>query len=183
MEERQPGSGGLTGLLVVATLVASAPWTGAAAQDGQPPAEIRAVIEGTWELIEWHVGDRVLQPPEMDGRWMVHDGMVMAIRHRDGADGFESTAGYGAYRWGPMSWTYGYRRSEDLRGPSAAEATLRVTDSDPIPMRTFQITRDGDHLILEDADRVLRWDYDVPGRTFLLIGRDGRTIRKYRRVD
>ena len=81
----------------------------AGAQDAQPPPEVRAVIEGTWELIEWHVGDQVLRPPAMEGRWMVHDGLVMATRHRDGPDGFESTAGYGAYRWGPTTWTYGYK--------------------------------------------------------------------------
>jgi hypothetical protein len=48
------------------------------AQEGMPPADVRAVIEGTWELTEWHVGDVVVRPPEIEGRWMVHDGHVMA---------------------------------------------------------------------------------------------------------
>lgn len=39
------------------------------AQDGMPPAEVRAVIEGTWELTEWHVGDVVVRPPEIAGWW------------------------------------------------------------------------------------------------------------------
>ena len=164
-------------LLGVALLIASPPST--AAQTGQVPDEVRAVVEGTWELVEWHVGDRVLRPPETEGRWMVHDGLVMATRHRDGHDGFESTAGYGTYTWGPTTWTYGYDRSADRRGPTADDAPLRVT---VIPQRTFAITREGDHLILEDADHTLRWDYDIPGRTFLLMGRDRRVIRKYKRV-
>ncbi len=151
-----------------------------AAQDGAPPVEIRAVIEGTWELVEWHVGDRVLRPPEMEGRWMVHDGLVMATRHRDGPDDFESTAGYGEYRWGPMTWTYGYERSEDLRGPSPEDVQLTVTGSDPIRMSTFRISRAGDMLVL-DGER-LRWEYDVPGRTFVLKTSGGRTIRKYRKI-
>ena len=50
-------------------------------------------------------------------------------------------------------------------------------------MRTFEITREGDHLILEDADQVLRWDYDIPERTFLLMGHNRQIIRKYRKVD
>ncbi|MDP7693470.1 MAG: hypothetical protein QGG89_16655, partial [Vicinamibacterales bacterium] len=79
---------------VVATLGVTAHPARLVAQDSQPPAEVRAVIEGTWELIEWHVDGRVLRPPEMDGRWMVYDGLVMATRHREGPDGFESTAGY-----------------------------------------------------------------------------------------
>ena len=149
-----------------------------AAQD-QPPEEVRAIVEGTWRLVEWHVGDRILRPPETEGRWMVHDGWVMAIRHRQGADGYESTAGYGPYRWGAASWTYGYERSEGRRGPTPEAAPLRVTES---PLRTFEITREGDHLILEDADRTLRWDYDVPGRRFTLMGRDRRVIRVYERL-
>ena len=152
-----------------------------AAQDDAPPADVRAVIEGTWELIEWHVGDVVLRPPEMEGRWMVHDGLVMATRHRNGPDGFESTAGYGEYRWGAMTWTYGYERSEDLRGPSPDEVTLAVTGSNPIRMRTFRISRQDDMLVLEGE--TLRWEYDVPGRTFVLkTAGGGRTIRKYAKV-
>ena len=70
------------------------------AQDDQPAEDIRAIIEGTWELIEWYVDGQILRVPEMDGRWMVHDGMVMATRHRDGVSGYETTAGYGRYNWG-----------------------------------------------------------------------------------
>lgn len=164
--------------LVAAAVLGAQP---AAGQTSAPPADVRAVIEGTWELVEWHVGDRVLRPPDMEGRWMVHDGLVMAIRHRNGPDDFESTAGYGEYRWGPMTWTYGYERSEDLRGPSPGEADLTVTGSDPIRMRTFRIARQGDLLVLDGE--TLRWEYDVPGRTFVLKTSGGRTIRKYRRVD
>ena len=152
----------------------------AAAQEEAPPADVRKVIEGTWELVEWHVGDQVLRPPEMEGRWMVHDGLVMATRHRNGPDDFESTAGYGEYRWGPTTWTYGYERSEDLRGPSLEEVELSVTASDPIRMRTFRIHREGDMLVLDGE--TLRWEYDVPGRTFVLKTSGGRTIRKYRKV-
>ena len=111
---------------------------------------------------------------------MVHDGLVMATRHRNGPDDFESTAGYGEYRWGPMTWTYGYERSEDLRGPSRDAVELTVTGSDPIRMRTFHVSRDGDMLVLDGE--TLRWEYDVPGRTFLLKTSGGRPIRKYRKV-
>ena len=145
-----------------------------------PPDEIRAIIEGTWKLVEWHVDGRILRIPEMSGRWMVHDGVVMATRHRQGTDGYESTAGYGTYRWGATSWTYGYQRSEDRVGSSGDEATLRVSQ---IPMRTFEIRRVGDRLILEDRLKTLRWEYDISAGTFLLQGRNQQPIRKYRRID
>ena len=150
------------------------------AQDDQPAEDIRAIIEGTWELIEWYVDGQILRPPEMDGRWMVHDGMVIATRHRDGISGYETTAGYGRYHWGATSWTYGYDRSEDRSGTTTDDASLRLR---MIPMRTFEITRDGEYLILEDAEATLRWEYNIAEDTFLLMGRDRQPIRRYRRVE
>ena len=163
----------------IATVMLAVPQA-AHAQEGRPADEVHSVIEGTWELVEWHVGEQILRPPEMEGRWMVHDGLVMAIRHRNGPDDFESTAGYGEYRWGPTTWTYGYERSEDLHGPVPGDVDLRVSGSSPIRMRTFQIQRDGDMLILDGE--TLRWEYDIPNRTFLLKRATGETIRKYRKV-
>ena len=55
-----------------------------------------------------------------------------------------------------------------------------MTGSDPIRMSTFRISREGDMLVL-DGER-LRWEYDVPGRTFMLKTSGGRPIRKYRKV-
>lgn len=165
--------GGIAALLCV---LAGFPATG----QESPPDEVRAVIEGTWDLVEWHVEGRILRPPEMNGRWMVHDGIVMATRHRQSEDGYESTAGYGTYSWGATTWTYGYDRSEDRLGSSPTETTLRVSE---IPMRRFEITQQGDLLILEDRDSTLRWEYDISSKTFLLLGRDRQPIRKYRRID
>ena len=152
----------------------------ATAQSDKPADELQSVVEGTWVLIEWHVNGRVLRPPEMDGRWMVHDGMVMATRHRDGVDGYESTAGYGRYQWGQNTWRYGYDRSEDRQGDTAGTAVLQVRE---VRQRTFNITKEGDHLILKDNARTLRWDYDLGEDTFLLIGPERRPIRRYRRLD
>ena len=120
----------------IATVMLAVPQA-AHAQEGRPADEVHSVIEGTWELVEWHVGEQILRPPEMEGRWMVHDGLVMAIRHRNGPDDFESTAGYGEYRWGPTTWTYGYERSEDLHGPVPGDVDLRVSGSSPIRMRNL----------------------------------------------
>lgn len=167
--------------VVAVTLTAALGSTPLHAQDRIPPAEVRAVIEGTWELTEWHVGDVVVRPPEMEGRWMVHDGHVMAIRHRNGPDDYHSTAGYGEYRWGPDTWTYGYERQEDWRGPTPDSAELALSGSIPIGMREHRIRRDGNMLILESD--ALRWEYDIPGRTFLLLGATGQPIRRYRKVD
>jgi hypothetical protein len=163
----------------------------AATQDGRPPTHVRAVIEGTWRLVEWYSDGEILRSPDMEGLWMVYDGHVMATRHRTGPAGpnaFESTAGYGSYRWGAMTWTYGYERSEDLRGASAREAALSVTHELP-DMRAYDLTFEGDFLVLRDVRGVgLRWDYDLVNNTFVLgpMDEDGelrQVLRKYRRVE
>ena len=60
----------------------------------EAPAELRSLLEGTWELVEWHVDGEVLRPPEAGGRWSNHDGVVVATFHRETAGGFESFVGY-----------------------------------------------------------------------------------------
>ena len=109
---------------------------------------------------------------------MVHNGIVMAIRHRDGPKSFESTAGYGEYKITPTEWIYGYERSEDAAGPTAAEAKLRVRVTKPIPMLAWKIKREGSKLILERENS--RWEFE--GRYFTLMS-SGQVIRKYRRVE
>ena len=65
-------------VLVVSTLAFFAAANHATAQDGQqPPREIRETIEGTWELLEWHVNGEVVRPPQMEGRWMANDGTII----------------------------------------------------------------------------------------------------------
>jgi hypothetical protein len=142
-------------------------------------AELRAILEGTWELEEWHADGHVMRPPQMTGRWMVHDGVVMAIRHRDGPKSFESTAAYGAYRITATEWIYGYERSEDTTGPTASDAKLRVRVTVPIPMLVWKIKREGSKVLLE-RDQSIRWEFDGP--VFTLYAADGLVLRKYRKL-
>jgi len=153
----------------------------AVAQNGssQAPADIRAILEGTWHLVEWHVDGTVMRPPEMTGRWMVHDGVVMAIRHRDGPKSFESTAAWGEYRITATEWIYGYERSEDSTGPTAAESKMRVRITKPVPMLEWTIRREGGKLFLE-RPKSIRWEFDGPW--FTLYGADGKVLRKYQKV-
>jgi hypothetical protein len=148
------------------------------AQSGAP-ASAKAILEGTWTLEEWHVDGQIMRPPEMTGVWMVHDGRVMAIRHRDGPTSFESTAAYGAYRITSDEWIYGYERSEDTTGPTSAAAQLRVRVTLPIPMQAWKIKREGAKLFLE-RENSIRWEFDGP--SFVLYAPDGHVLRKYRKV-
>ncbi len=143
------------------------------------PTDVGSVLEGTWDLEEWHAEGQIMRPPQMTGRWMVHDGVVMAVRHRDGPKSFESTAAYGEYRITATEWIYGYARSEDMTGPTASEARMRVRVTVPVPMVAWKIKREGSKVILE-REKSIRWEFDGP--VFNLFGADGQLIRKYRRL-
>jgi hypothetical protein len=40
-------------------------------------ATVRSIVEGTWVLEEWNVEGASLHPPQADGRFSLHDGVVM----------------------------------------------------------------------------------------------------------
>jgi hypothetical protein len=143
------------------------------------PADVRRVLEGTWTLEEWHADGQIMRPPEMTGRWMVHDGIVMAIRHRNGPKNFESTAAYGEYRITADEWIYGYERSEDTLGPTVDDAKMRVRVTLPIPMQAWKIIRKGPVLVLE-REKSIRWEFDGP--IFTLFAANGQVLRKYRKI-
>lgn len=160
--------------LVLAPLLLAGQRADISAQ-GQAPADVRALLEGTFELEEWHLDGQVLRPPEVGGRWSNHDGVVIAIYHRSGLKGFESFSGYGTYKMDASTWSYGYERVEVANGPLADQA--KVTVRPAAPANTFKISREGGKVILERPND--RREYDATSFTFMP---NGRTLRKYRRL-
>ncbi len=147
----------------------------AMAQEAEAPAELRSLLEGTWELVEWHVDGEVLRPPQAGGRWSNHDGVVVATFHRETADGFESFVGYGTYQMDAANWSYTYERVQTASGPSPAEAAVTVrSGGEP---RRFTIVREGDAIVLEGTND--RREY--AGGYFSYMP-NGRLLRKYRKV-
>ena len=150
------------------------------AAEKAPSAELKKIFEGTWNLVEWPAEGKIVTPPEMDGRWMIHDGIVMAVRHRNGPMSFESSADYGAYTFTDTEWSYGYERQVLSKGPTAAEAKTTISEFHPIKMRTYKIAHQGKKLVLTATDNPSRWEFDGP--YFSVIGADGSLIRKYKKI-
>ena len=160
-------------VIVSAGLLAPA---AAVAQQAEAPGELRSLLEGTWELVEWHVDGEVLRPPQAGGRWSNHDGVVVATFHRESAAGFESFVGYGTYEMDASNWSYTYERVQTASGPSSGEAPVTVR-SGGAPRR-FTIVRDGDAVILEGTND--RREYADGYFSYMP---NGRLLRKYRKVD
>lgn len=164
-------------LLIAAALFIGAPQAIAA---DAPPPELLKVLEGVWSLEEWHTDGVVMRPPEMTGRWMVRDGVVMAVRHRNGPKDFESSGDYGEYKITATEWIYGYKRNQLARGPTAETAKTTVTWNEKIPMRTFKISREGAKIILT-PEMGGKWEFEGP--FFTLFNANGTVLRKYKRVN
>ncbi len=137
----------------------------------------RSVIEGTWQLEEWHVNGEVLKPPQADGRWSNRDGVVLFVLHRnDGANAI-STVGYGTYQMDESMWSYRYDRMETSTGPVGGPAKVTVTQP-ARQMRSFKISRQGSKVVVEGEGDDRR-EYD--GLFFTLFQKD-KIVRKWRRV-
>jgi hypothetical protein len=141
----------------------------------QAPADLRAALEGTWQLDEWHVNGQVLRPPQADGRWSNHDGVVLFVLHR--ADTAESTMGYGVYTMTADTWGYRYTRTQTTSGPLAGPVKFAVVKPQP-EMRSFKIRRAPGKVILEGAGEDRR-EYEGPFFTFT---QKGQIVRRWRRV-
>lgn len=160
--------------MTLALLLVAGQQAGDARQAGAP-AEVRALLEGTWELEEWHVDGEILRPPQVGGRWLNHDGVVTANFHRQSGGSFESFAGYGTYEIGATTWAYTYLRIQTARGNAPEDATVTVRTG--LPTRSFALTQHGNTILLEAPDD--RREYDAETFTF---APGGRVLRKYRKV-
>jgi hypothetical protein len=138
------------------------------------PADLQAALEGTWQLEEWHVDGKVLRPPQADGRWSNHDGIVLFMLHR--ADSAESTMGYGVYEMTADTWSYRYARTQRMGGPLAGPFTIGVQP--PGEMRAFKVRRAPGKVILEGGANDTR-EYEGPFFTFF---QNGQILRKWRRT-
>ena len=169
-------------LVLVRVLVVSAalsvlfgaPERATSAQSAAPP-DLRAALEGTWQLEEWHVGGQVLRPPQADGRWSNHGGVVLFTLHRFGTA--ESNMGWGVYEMTADTWGYRYLHIQTTSGP--AEGPFKVNVTKPAAeMRWFKIQREPGKVVLLGAGDDRR-EYEGPFFTFF---QKGQVVRKWRRI-
>jgi hypothetical protein len=146
-----------------------------AAPQSAVAADLRAALEGTWQLDEWHTDGKVLKPPQADGRWSLHDGVVIFTVNR--ADSAESSVGYGEYKMDARTWSYRYMRMQRTSGSPSGPVTMTVTPQPP-EMRSFTIARGpGGKVTLESPDA--QHEYEGP---FFTLRQKGQIVRKWRRV-
>jgi hypothetical protein len=157
-----------------ATSILFASGTPARSAQSAAPADLRAALEGTWQLEEWHVGGQVLKPPQADGRWSNRDGVALFTLHRTGTA--DSNMGWGVYEMTADTWGYRYLHMQNTSGPIGGPFKVNLTQ--PAPMRWFKIRREPGKVVLEGAGDDRR-EYEGPFFTFM---QKGQIIRKWRRI-
>jgi hypothetical protein len=153
-------------------LTIAVPQSSAAPQHSVPP-DLRAALEGTWQLEEWHADGKVLKPPQADGRWSLHDGVVIFTVHR--GDTAESSIGYGEYKMDATTWSYRYARMQRTSGPVGGPITISVTP--PGEFRSFAIKRRPGKVTLDSPGA--QHEYEEP---FFTLRQKGQIVRKWRRI-
>lgn len=66
-------------------------------------------VQGVYVLEEWHKEGRVFRPPQVEGRFVLQDGMIMTVLHnRIQAPNQTALLVYGSYVFDSTTFTYGY---------------------------------------------------------------------------
>ena len=128
----------LSALLLLSVLPASA---------ADKLSEIRSKIEGTYELIEWDDAGVKLTPPEVAARYVIRDGKVTWIAHKNAGGKLVSNAQYGDYVLGENVFAYGYGEwleviVEDGQTRVSREPKAEMKSLTLPTMRTFTLTLD-----------------------------------------
>jgi hypothetical protein len=134
-------------------------------------------IEGTWRLAAHRSGRDVLRPPQADGFFSVHDGIVLFQLRRVLGDTVFEFYGSGEYSGAGGRFSYGYdRRVSVTRRPTGVEVRNVIPFAGP---RLFQAPPRGRGSRFE-ADSG-RYVFEVLGDT-LLYSEDGSWLRRWIRV-
>lgn len=164
----------LSALLVLCALPAAA---------ADKLTEIRSKIEGTYELIEWDDAGVKLTPPEVAARYIIRDGKVTWISHKNANGKLMSNALYGDYVMGENVFAYGYGEWLEV---VVEEGQTRVS-RDPKPdmksltlptMRTLTLTLENG--VVHAVGGTTRFEFRDDGMT--QTNTNSGYARKYKRV-
>jgi hypothetical protein len=100
-----------------------------------PDARARQRIEGSFELEEWKAGDKLLHPPQIEGRFSLHNGIVLFMTMRKDVAIPETSVGYGTYHFEPGLFTYGYSYVETVQPDAQGILSRRVSPPSTMPLK------------------------------------------------
>lgn len=140
--------------------------------------EVKAKVEATWILEEWHMKGEVVRPPKVDGRFVIHDNVFeVMLLNRAGEEPW-SYYGFGKYTLDASAFSMGFEETSFFK-----ESTSGVSVSRKLTwggeMKSFALDMENNQLHMRTADGGL--ELIVEGNS-LIYKQGGEIARIYRRA-
>ncbi len=139
--------------------------------------EVKAKIEGTWILKEWHIKGQVVSPPKVEARFIVHDNALELLMLNRAGEKPWYWYGYGKYTLDASTFSMGFDEAAFF-----IESTSGITVSHKLPwegMKSFGIGKVNNQLHMGPSDD--NYEIIADGNT-LIYKKDGKILRTYRRA-
>ena len=139
--------------------------------------EVKAKIEGTWILEEWHIKGQVVSPPKVEARFIVHDNALELLMLNRAGEKPWYWYGYGKYTLDASTFSMGFDEAAFFM-----ESTSGITVSHKLPwegMKSFGIGKVNNQLHMGPSND--NYEIIVDGNT-LIYKKDGKILRTYRRA-
>jgi hypothetical protein len=146
------------------------------ADDSLP--KIKAAIDGAYILKEWHINEKIFEPPLVEGRIVFLNGTVVSVLINDtNGDRKFTVALFGSYQLSQTSFSYRYDNSSIF-----VQTATSITESHNPPFegtREFDITQDGTTISLQSrSSERASFIFDAEGQKY---SEGGKLVRVWRR--
>jgi hypothetical protein len=138
---------------------------------------IRAVIDGVYALQEWHIDNGVFHPPQVEGRFTLLNGAVVAVIHNRIEEANRKTiVSYGNYVLTAKEFSYRY---EDAAVFTQTSSGITVSNK-PFweGMRSFDVSREGETVRFLSATG----EEFLFSREGIKYSQKGKVLRVWRRI-
>lgn len=135
------------------------------------------MIEGIYALQEWWIDGELHRPPQVDGRFVLREGCIVAIL-RDRRDALPRQSGtlFGHYRLSADAFAYGY---DDALMVGQTAAGFVVGEQAPWSgLREFSVAASGAQTFVRALSGTAEFCFDADGFSY---SEEGRVLRRWRR--
>jgi hypothetical protein len=140
--------------------------------------ERKSLVEGVFELREWHTAEGKLTPPAVDGRFVLRDGVVMTVlKNRAKAESRVWISSYGTYRVDGPGFTYEY--DDGIIVTETPEGNRLVHGPLFGEPRWFSPTPDGSGIRLRRKEGEIEFAFTKDG---LRYSEGGKLLRVWKRA-
>ena len=175
VRKRQRAASHLSSMILVALLML--PLACASISQKRRLNEVKSKVEATWILQEWHMKGEVVQPPKVDGRFIIHDNACVVILLNRAVEEPWSYYTYGKYTLDASTFSMQFDETSFFKESTSGITVSRKLTFDG-KMKSLAISTENNKLQMRAEDGT---EITVDGDT-LIYGSDGKITRIWRRA-